>query len=95
MAVAEQLSAAGVAGGDPLALVVVPGVGVALAWTGGSTALPTSDPAAVVGALAALDPRWTWWSARETAAPLVAAGVRPRTCWDLGAAGRLLHGLRR
>ena len=34
-----------------------------------------------------LGPRWVWWTARETAPTLVAAGVRPRACWDLGAVG--------
>ncbi|MFL6138703.1 MAG: DNA polymerase [Frankiaceae bacterium] len=90
-----ELTAAGVGRGRAVALVVVPGCGLALAWDGGSRAVPTGDPVAVVRELAALDPRWTWWSARETAGPLVAAGVRPRTCWDLGAVGRLVHGLRR
>jgi hypothetical protein len=36
-----------------------------------------------------------WWSARETALPLLQAGVRPRTCWDLGAVARLLWAVRR
>ena len=53
------------------------------------------EPAELVGALAVLDPRWVWWSARETAAPLVRVGVRPRTCWDLGAVSRLTYGSRR
>lgn len=65
-----------------------------LAWRGGSSSV-SAAPAEVVAELAARDPRWVWWSARETAAALVADGVRPRTCWDLGAVGRLLHGLRR
>ncbi len=94
MIVAGELSAAGVAG-EPLAIVVVPGVGLALAWAGGELQVPTPEPATVVRDLASLDPRWTWWSARATAATLVEAGVRPRICWDLGAVGRLLHGLRR
>jgi DNA polymerase I len=80
--------------GQPLALVVVD-AGVALAWTGHSRSVTTADPPGLVAELAVVDPRWTWWSARTTAAPLIAAGVRPRTCWDLGAVGRLLHGLRR
>jgi DNA polymerase-1 len=74
---------------------VVPGAGVALAWSDGELQVPTDSPAQVVADLAALDPRWVWWSARETAAGLVAAGVRPRTCWDLGAVARLVHGVRR
>jgi DNA polymerase-1 len=95
VAFADELSAAGVGSGRPLAVVVVPGTGLALSWDGGDRPVPTADPAAVVRELSALDPRWTWWAARETAAPLVAAGVRPRICWDVGAVGRLVHGLRR
>ncbi len=79
--------------GVPLALVVTPD-GVGLAWPGGSCHV-SGDAAVLVDALQDLDPRWTWWSARESAAPLVAAGARTRTCWDLGAVGRLLHGLGR
>ena len=73
---------------EPVALVLWAG-GVALAWPGGDA----------VGSLdlvrSRADVRWVWWSARETAAPLLEAGIRPNACWDLGAAGRLLHGLRR
>ena len=88
-----DLAAEGVRAGTPVALVVAP-TALGLAWPGGSTRVGV--PAAeAVAALARLDPRWTWWSAREAAAPVVAAGVRPRTCWDLGAVGRLLHGLQR
>ena len=65
-----------------------------LAWAGGAATVP-ADVADVVAALAPLDPRWTWSGAREVVPDLLAAGVRPRTCWDLGAVGRLLHGLRR
>jgi DNA polymerase-1 len=90
---AAELAAAGVGRGTPLALAVAPGR-TGLAWPGGARTLD-AGAAEVVAALAGLDPRWTWWSGRETATSLVTAGVRPRTCWDLGAAGRLLHGLRR
>src|SRR4051794_16128964 len=81
--------------GRPLAVVLSPGQGVGLAWEGGSLAVPTDDPAAVVAGVAACDPRWVWWLARETALPLLEAGVRPRTCWDLGAVARLLWAVRR
>jgi DNA polymerase-1 len=93
--VVERLTAAGLRPGRPVALVVLPATGVALAWDGGQEWLATAHPAEAVLELTAIDPRWTWWSARETAAPLVDAGVRLRTCWDLGAVGRLLGGLRR
>lgn len=93
--VVDELAAGGVQRGTPLAIVVAPGTGVCLAWDSGRLAVRTTDPVSVVREVAGLDPRWTWWAARETAAPLVAAGVRPRTCWDLAAVGRLLHGLRR
>ena len=81
--------------GRPLALALAPGQGVGLAWDGGSLAVPTTEPAAVVAQIAEHDPRWVWWLARETALPLLDAGVRPRTCWDLGAVARLLWAVRR
>jgi DNA polymerase I len=81
--------------GQPLAVVVVPGVGLAVAWQGGVCGIEALDLGAVAREVAALDPRWIWWAAKTTAASLVAAGVSPRTCWDLGAVGRMLHGLRR
>ena len=74
-------------------MVVVP-AGLALAWRTGTRAVP-GDVTGTVRELARLDPRWTWWSARGTATPLVAGGLRLRACWDLGAVGRLGHGLRR
>lgn len=81
----------------PVAVVVVaagPQQGVALAWPGGSARL-AGPPAQVLRPLLAREPRWTWWSARTTAAPVVAGGLHLRACWDLGAVGRLLHALRR
>ncbi|MCU1673132.1 MAG: DNA-directed polymerase, partial [Frankiales bacterium] len=88
------LDGAGLQRGDLLAVVLVRGAGAGFAWAGGSTAV-AGDPVDLVRQAAAADPRWVWWTARETAAPLVAAGIRPRACWDLGAVGRLAHGLRR
>jgi DNA polymerase-1 len=81
--------------GEPVCLVIAAELGVALAWQGGSRCVATERPAEVVASLAGQRPRWTWWSAGTTATPLVAAGVRLDACWDLGAVGRLLHGLRR
>jgi DNA polymerase I len=95
---ADDLLAAGCPAGAPLGVALAAGVGVALAWPGGTAAVSAATAAEIVGVLrdvAALEPRWTWWSARETAPPLVAGGFRARACWDVGAVGRLLHGLRR
>lgn len=91
----RELVDSGVVRGEPVALVVAPGAGVALAWTSGTRTIPSADAVAVVAELAGLDPRWTLWSAQRAAPALVAGGVRLRTCWDLSAVGRLLHGLRR
>jgi DNA polymerase I len=93
--IADELAAAGLRRGDALALVLAPGRGLAMAWPAGSRQLATTEPFGVVREVSAPEPRWTWWSARETAVTLVRAGVDVRTCWDLGAVGRLLHGLRR
>ncbi len=92
---AAELAASGVGSGTPLALAISPGRGLAVAHAGGTHALATAEPVAVVAAVEALNPRWVWWTARGTAFPLVEADVRPRACWDLGAVGRLLHGLGR
>jgi DNA polymerase-1 len=81
--------------GEPVCLVIAAGVGVALAWPGGSRVVATNRPAEVATSLAGRRPRWIWWSAGTTAAPLVAASVRLDACWDLAAVGRLLHGMRR
>ena len=81
--------------GDPLAVAIVPGAGVAFASTDGTRVEHTDDIAAVIREVSAADPRFVWWSARETAAPLVRAGVRLRACWDLAAVARLLHGTSR
>ncbi len=76
----------------PLGLVVLPGAGVGLAAAGGALPLP-GDPVALVGRLERLlRPRWTWWSAGSTAAPLVAAGVHLARCHDVAAVHRLLAG---
>jgi DNA polymerase I len=99
-----SLRRAGVARGDLVGLVVSPalGLGVATAEGGWSVApgasVATDAGAAAAGlaaevgrAEAALRPRWAVWSG-QTAAHLVAGGVRPATCWDITAAHRLLFG---
>ncbi len=95
MALTDELAAAGVHAGAPLALAVAPGLGLGLAWHGGTRAIRSPDPVTVVADVESLAPRWVWWTARETAADLVAGGVRPRACWDVGAVARLLHGISR
>lgn len=94
----ERLRRDGVARGDLVALAVAPDVGVGLATSVGSLSVPATDLdepgrlAAVVRTVDdALRPRWVWWS-NETAAALVAAGVRVSTCWDVAAVERVLFG---
>ncbi|MGD9956457.1 MAG: DNA polymerase [Candidatus Nanopelagicales bacterium] len=91
----SELAASGVGRGTPLALAIAPRRGLTMVHAGGTHSLATADPVAVVALVEELGPRWVWWSARGTAYDLVRAGVRPRACWDLGAVGRLLHGLGR
>jgi DNA polymerase-1 len=87
------LQSDGVRRGDPVGLVVVPGRAIGLASAAGRHAVVVDDPAALVRAVTrALAPRWVWWSARVTAAPLVAAGLMLPACWDLAAVHRLLTG---
>ena len=45
-----------------------------------------------LGLLTATPARLVWWRAATTGRALVAAGVRPRSCWDLAAVARVLHG---
>jgi len=88
-----SLRQAGVARGDLVGLVVSPGCGLGVAtaeraWPDA----PGAELAAEVGrADEALRPRWAVWSG-QTAAHLVARGVRLATCWDITAAHRLLFG---
>src|SRR4051794_35571242 len=72
------LAAADLPPGTPVALVVA-GSTAALAWEGGSCHLTSASADAIADAdalraVAAHQPRWVWWNARETAVPLVAAG---------------------
>ncbi|MBV9095847.1 MAG: hypothetical protein JO132_18585 [Streptosporangiaceae bacterium] len=82
-----SLREAGVSRGDLVGLVISPARGVAAApggWCG-------ADICAVARADEQLRPRWAVWSG-QTAAALVASGVRLATCWDITAAHRLLFG---
>ena len=89
-----ELRERGVERGDLVALVVAPGVGVAMAGPDAIThvAVTLDDPERVVQAVEeALRPRWVMWS-NATAALLVDAGVRVATSWDVAAVHRLLFG---
>ncbi|MFP5346671.1 MAG: DNA polymerase [Actinomycetes bacterium] len=81
--------------GERAALVPVAD-GFAVATQRG-TAQVEADTVGTATAVRRLDeagPRWVWWSARSTAAPLLAADptLRLRRCWDLAAVHRLLCG---
>ena len=93
-----SLRQAGAVRGDLVGLVISPGLGLGVAtaeraWpVATGTALAAAALAAEVGhADEALRPRWAVWSG-QTAAHLVAGGVRLATCWDIAAAHRLLFG---
>lgn len=96
---ARDLLSAGLTRRAPL-VVVLAADGLGLAWEGGSRAL-LGGRDQLVEALVEVErhgelaPRWTWWSARTTATPLVQSGFRPRATWDLAASGRLACGSRR
>jgi len=79
--------------GEFVAVAIV-GEDVALTSASGTTTFGSADAAPELQRLDALGPRWVWPSARETVAPLSAAGWRPRACWDLAAVARLLSGRR-
>ncbi|HMD24330.1 MAG TPA: hypothetical protein VKH61_09535, partial [Streptosporangiaceae bacterium] len=103
MNLVTSLRQAGAARADLVGLVISPalGLGVATAeraWPVATGTAPAAAPlagaalAAEVGqADEALRPRWAVWSG-QTAAHLVAGGVRLATCWDIAAAHRLLFG---
>ena len=74
--------------GAPVALVARPDGGFSLA---GASVTDLVDVAAVAEFDAAERPRWVWWTGR-TAEPLVRAGLRISTCWDVAAVHRLQHG---
>jgi DNA polymerase-1 len=88
-----SLRQAGVARGDLVGLVVSPAAGLGVATAGRAwSAAPGIRPIAEVGrADQEVRPRWAVWSS-QTAAYLVADGVRLATCWDVTAAHRLLFG---
>jgi DNA polymerase I len=88
-----SLRQAGVARGDLVGLAVAPLVGLGVAAAGRTWPVaPGPGLIAEVGRTdEALRPRWAVWSG-QTAAHLVAGGVRLATCWDIAAAHRLLFG---
>ena len=89
--VGEELRGAGAGRGDLVGLALSPGAGLGLATASGAFAWSsgTEDAADVVKLVKdALRPRWVWWS-NQTAVPLVRAGVRVATCWDIAAVHRL------
>jgi DNA polymerase-1 len=76
--------------GDLVALVISPAFELGLATGDRSWAMPGAA-AEVAQADEVLRPRWVVWSG-QTAARLIADGVRLATCWDISAAHRLLFG---
>jgi DNA polymerase I len=92
---AEDLVADGAQPGVAMAIVSAGQLGTAVAWPGGSRQVPGVGVVDTVDELTPLGVRWTWWSARQAALPLVQAARRVRACWDLAAVARLAHGVHR
>jgi len=82
------LRALGVGRGAAVGVAV--GAGLVGLWAADSP-IVCADVAALAAADTELRPRWVWWD-QETAAALVAAGVRVATCWDIAAVHRLVAG---
>jgi DNA polymerase I len=93
-ALVDALAGSGLQRGDRLAIAVSP-VGAGLCSASGTWAVATPLPDAV-DVLERVEerwrPRWVWWSARTTAGPLLAQGLRVSVCWDVAAVHRLLAG---
>jgi DNA polymerase I len=93
-ALVDALAESGLQRGDRLA-IAVSAVGVGLCSASAAWSVMTPLPAAVE-ALSHVEqrwrPRWVWWSARTTAGPLLASGLRVSVCWDVAAVHRLLVG---
>jgi DNA polymerase I len=88
-----SLRRAGVTRGGLVGLVVSPAVGLGLATA--ERAWPVAPGAGLAAEVGRADeelrPRWAVWSG-QTAAQLLAGGVRLATSWDITAAHRLLFG---
>ena len=95
MDLVTSLRQAGAARGDLVGLVISPVLGLGVATAERAWLVTTGTDAALAAEVAqadeALRPRWAVWSG-QTAAHLVAGGVRLATCWDIAAAHRLLFG---
>ncbi|MEP6651247.1 MAG: DNA polymerase [Lapillicoccus sp.] len=86
-----RLAGAGVPPGAAVGIAVV-AAGVAVSAEGWCWSVLDPDLDQVAHLERDLGPRWTWWSAAGVAPRLLARGIRPRRCWDLGAVHRMLHG---
>jgi DNA polymerase I len=93
-ALEDALAASELQRGGSVALAVsAAGAGL---WTASGGWAVAGQPPQTLAALARVEqrwrPRWVWWSANTTAAPLVRSGLRVAVCWDVAAVHRLLAG---
>jgi DNA polymerase I len=89
--VVEALRTAGVERGSFVS-VVLAGNALGLACDKGSWVMSGTDPVETIRAIEmGLRPRWVWWTSQDWE-PVLRAGLRVATCWDLAAVHRLLFG---
>ena len=89
--VVEQLTALGAGRGAPVGLCVSPDGTTGLWYEGTAIPVDGDGPPVVAAIDESVRPRWVVWGP-DTAAALVARGVRLATCWDVAAVHRLLAG---
>ena len=77
---------------DPIAVVVVEGQGLAYASVARSGSVAATRSVDALQELIGGGARLVWWSAEQTARPLMRAGLTVAACWDLAAVSRLLYG---
>jgi DNA polymerase I len=95
--IVDDLRRRGMTRGDRVAIAVGPGVGLGFAVPGDHAplAVATGSPSSMIDVIASVErelrPRWVVWSS-DSLRPMVEAGLRIATGWDIAAVQRMLDG---